>query len=122
MTDESTDRSTHPTVVEYAVQTMIKRGAGPAAAAKDTVKKLSGYENLFLGPGVSIIEPLPLESALWDRLVDFTINGIQKIKPGFEHYALDGTVSHFRQRPSVRPKLKEAVIDKLGTNPFLSEP
>jgi hypothetical protein len=122
MATESTDRSTHPTVVEYAVQTMIKRGYGPAAAAKDTVKRLSGYENIFFGPGVTTIEPLALESALWQRLADFTIHSIQKIKPGFEHYALDGTINHFHQRPSVRSKLKDAVIDKLGSDPFPSEP
>lgn len=114
---QTEDRSTHPTVIEYAVQTLFK-GKSPEVAAKDTAKKLSGSENMFFGPGVSLIDPKKLAEALWGRLVSFTIQGMKKIKPGMEHFALDGTVQHFRQAPRIRTELKNRVTKALGGEPF----
>jgi hypothetical protein len=117
----ATDRSTHPTVVEYAVQTMIQKHYGPAAAAKDTAKRLSGHENMFLGSGITTVDPVLIEAALWDRVVDYTIRQIPKLREGKEHYALDFAVQQYSQKPSVRAKIKAAVIAKLGRNPFVSD-
>lgn len=116
------DRSTHPNVVEYGVREMMK-GKSPAAAAKSTAKKLGGAANMFLGSPTEpvVIEPDVLEMALWDRLSDFTVQAISKIKPGMEHYALDGTLQHFRQAPKIRPVLKAHVQKRLGRNPFAGE-
>lgn len=111
------DRSTHATVVEYAVHQMFK-GQSPKTAAKTTAKKLGGAENIFIGPGIVEIDPIALEAALWDRLVVFVTEGILKVKPGFEHYALDGAIAHFQQKPSIRAKLKKLVVTKLGGDPF----
>jgi len=108
-----TDRSTHDTVVEYAVRTMMK-GKSPTSAAKDTVKKLSGSENMFFGPGITLIDPKTLEGALWDRMVKFTVDRVHRIKPGMEHYALDGTIQHFNQAPGLRAELKKRVLAKAG--------
>ena len=113
-----TDRSTNPTVITYAVQDLFK-GKSPAAAAKHTVKKLSGTENMFLGPGVSTIDPKALEAALWEHLADFVIAGFPKMKPGKEDYALDGTIFHFSQKPAIRERLYAEVVKRLGRDPFV---
>jgi len=90
----------------------------PATAAKNTVKNLSGFENLFLGPGTVVIDAKKLEGALWDRLVDATIKGMGHLKPGFEHYALDGTLEHFNQGKPIRKQLKKLVVQRMGRDPF----
>jgi hypothetical protein len=117
---EGTDRSTNPTVVEYAVQDLFK-GKSPAAAAKATAKKLSGHENFFLGTGVSTIDPQALEAALWDRLATFAAKDVASLKIGKEHYALGGTLQHFNQKPALRARLKAAVIAQLGRDPFTAD-
>ena len=115
-----TDRSATPNVVEYAVQSMFK-GQTIAKAAKSTAKKLSGFENMFLGPGVTIVTPRLLEEALWERLVDQVIAGIPRIKAGKEHYALGGVITQFSQPASIRAELKRRVVQKLGYDPFQSD-
>jgi len=115
--DEGTDRSTNPTVVEYAAQTMMK-GKSPAAAAKDTAKKFDGFENMFFGPGIARVDAKVLEEALWERLVDFVIKNMAKMKEGMGHFALDGTMDHFKQKPPVRREVKKRITAKLGGNPF----
>lgn len=115
-----TDRSTHPTVVEYAIQFLFKR-KNPKSAATETAKRLSGYENLFLGPGVSTIDPGKLEDAVWDRLADFVIQSIKKTKSGMEHFALDGAIANFNQSSSVRKKLKSIVEKKVGHDVFKND-
>ena len=116
--ERAMDRSTNTTVVEYAVRTMMK-GKSPSVAAKDTAKKFSGFENMFFGPGVSYIDPQKLEEALWERLSEFTMVATTKMRPGMEHFALDGTVSYFRQAPAIRKKLKAKIIALAGgVDPF----
>lgn len=115
---EGIDRSTHPTIVEYGVQEMFKNKS-VKAAARSTAKKHSGYENMFFGPGVTLIDPAVLEDALWDRLADFTIKRIPNMKQGKEHYALEGTLQHFKQKQSALPVLKARVVAKLGHDPFV---
>lgn len=111
------DRSEHPTVVEYGVQEMFKRKS-PRAAAESTAKRLSGFENMFLGPGVAMIDPRKLEEALWTRLVDLVLSSMEKIKPGMGHFALDGVLDQFRQGKRVRSELKSRVIQRVGFDPF----
>jgi hypothetical protein len=108
-------------VVEYAIQTMIKRGKSPSAAAKDTVKKHHGTSNMFFGPGTTSIDAALLENAIWNRLVDVTISGMGRIKEGMEHFALDGTIQHFNQKPAIRAELKRRVVAKLGRDPFTND-
>lgn len=117
---EGTDRSDNPTVVEYAAQTMLK-GKSPSAAAKDTAKKHNGSENMFFGPGVSLIDPKKLENALWDRLIDLVIKNMGKMKEGMGHFALDGTIQQFSQKSPVRAELKKRVIKRLGHDPFVND-
>jgi L-alanine-DL-glutamate epimerase-like enolase superfamily enzyme len=124
---DGADRSTNPTVVEYAVQDLFK-GKSPAAAAKHTAKKLSGGTNMFLGPGITTIDPKALEAALWDRMAEYAARGVPKYTGGREHYALGGTLQFFKQtpfggvdKPAARAKLKALVIAKLGHNPFTSD-
>jgi hypothetical protein len=114
------DKSTHPTVIEYGVREMMKKKS-PRAAAGATAKKLHGYQNMLLGGDVTEINPAVLEEALWDRLVDFAIAGVAKVKPGYEHYALDGTVQHFNQTKKVRVELKRRALARLGCNPFSND-
>ncbi len=111
------DRSTHPTVVEYAIRELFK-GKSPAAAARFTEKKLSGARNVFLGPGVSTVSAPALEAAIWDELRDIVINGLPNVKPGFEHFVLYGTLERFKQKESLRGKLKAMVVKKMGRVPF----
>ena len=114
------DRSTHPNVIEYAVHYLFQKKS-PRAAAQATARKLSGTDNIFLGPGTTTVDPETLERALWEKLTDLVISRIPKNKKGFEHYALDGTVQQFRQEgnKTVRPKLKQLVVQKLGHDPFI---
>lgn len=114
------DKSNNPTVVEYGVREMMK-GKNPTAAAKTTATKLSGSENLLLGSGVVYVDPKKLEEALWLRLVIFTIDGMERIKKGMEHFALDGTIQNFQQKPKIRAMLKSRVIKYLGENPFIND-
>ena len=114
------DRSTHPTVVEYAVQYLFKN-MGPKKAAENTAKKLSGGPNMFLNvhpPDVVKIDVHQLEEAVWGQIVDRTIKGLGSFKPDKAHYALDGNLQHFHQRPSQRAELKRRVIARLGHDPF----
>jgi hypothetical protein len=116
------DDSENQTVVEYAAQEMFK-GKSPAIAAKITAEKLSGHENMFVRPGSPVaIDARRLEDALWSRLADFTIDAMGKLRVGKEHYALDGTAQHFRQRgKGFRAELKKRVIQKMGANPFQND-
>lgn len=114
------DRSTYSTVVEYAVQYLFKNKT-PKAAATATAKKLSGGSNMLLGvhpPDVVKIDARKLEEAVWDRIVDFALKGVASFKPDKAHWALDGAVQHFRQKPARRPELKRRVIARLGRDPF----
>lgn len=63
------DRSTHGSVVTYAMQEVWK-GKSPATAAKYTAKKLSGGPNMFLGsPTEDVhVDPKVLEEAIWNYL------------------------------------------------------
>lgn len=117
--NEAVDKSTHPTVVEYAIQFLFK-GKSVEAAVKETIKKLSGSQNMFLGNGVAVINSDPLREAVWGRLVDYTIESLGRIKPGKEEYAIDGTIQYFRQSVKIREQLKRMVVEKLGRNPFQS--
>ena len=112
-----TDRSDHPNVVEYAVRSMFK-GQTIVRAAKSTAKKLSGSENMFFGSGVTVITPKRLEEALWSRLVGAVTAFLPKIKPGMEHFALDGVLQQFNQPATMRVELKRRVVAELGNDPF----
>lgn len=117
---DSQDRTAHGVVVEYGAREMMK-GKSPKAAATVTAKKLGGTENLFLGPGVSHVDAKKLEHLLWRRLAEFAIQGISSMKTGKEHYALDSTIGHFKQKPAVRGELKKRVIEILDKNPFTND-
>lgn len=112
------DYSRDGTVVEYAVQSMMK-GKSLASAARSTAKKFDGHQNLFIGAGDDIsIDPKVLEEALWGRLVDFATAAVPKLKQGKEHYALLSTLSHFQQPSKMRAELKGRIITALGGDPF----
>lgn len=111
------DRTTHPVVVEYAVQEMLKHKT-PSVAAKATFKKLNGIPNHFLGSVVPTVDPKRLEEALWGRLVDNTFTNLSKVREGKEDFALGMTLSHFGQKDSLSPELKARVIKKLRFDPF----
>jgi len=113
----ATDRSTDPTVIQYAVQFMFK-GKRPALAAKATARKLSGQKNMFLGPGETLIDPKKLEEALWENLVDVVLKGMKGMKPGKEHFALLATIEQFNQNPKEKGNLKKRVIKRLRKDPF----
>jgi hypothetical protein len=124
---EGVDQSTNSTVVEYAVQEMLK-GKSPAAAAKRTVKKLSGGTNMFIGPGVVQIDPKALEAALWDRMAETAIKVLPQYAAGKEHYVLGGTLLRFSQtalgipaKPAMRARLKALIVEKMSNNPFTSD-
>jgi len=110
--------------VEYAVRNMFK-GHSIAASAKKTAEKFNGAENIFLAPPGTIvnIDKVELEEALWDRMVNRVISGIGRMKPGFEHYALDGTIDFYHQTrfKKERVELKERVIEHLGRDPFSND-
>jgi hypothetical protein len=119
------DRSSDPTVVEYAVQDLFK-GKSLKAAANHTAKKLSGHENMFLGPGVTVVDPKKLEAALWDRMAERAAKGVAKYAEDKNHFVLGGTLQFYMQtpfgqpdKPAMRKRLKELVIEKLGRDPFL---
>jgi hypothetical protein len=110
---EGTDRSTSDTVVQYAVQFQFK-GKSPSAAAKATAAKLSGHTNMFLGSGVTVIDPKKLEQALWDNMVDFALAGAKHMTPGKEYIAAKATAYHFRLSPRMEEKLAALVAKRKG--------
>lgn len=110
--------SKDPTVVEYAAITMLK-GKSPSASAKATAKKFNGTQNYFIGSAHTVdIDADELEEALWERLVGNVTASIPRIKPGKEHYALDGVLQQFKQKPTLRAELKRRVIEAVGGDPF----
>lgn len=112
---EGPDHSAHPTVVEYAVQSIFK-GKSPTAAARHTASRLAGGTNLFIGGGhekVSI-DPKKLEAAIWDRVVEHAVASAKRVKPGMEHMGVGGSADHFRLGKADQAKLKSAVETKLG--------
>lgn len=114
------DRSTHSTVVEYAIQELFKNKT-PKKAAEITAKKLSGGPNMFLGvhpPDVVKIDPRLLEDAVWDQMIDLVLKGVASFKADKVHWALDSAIQHFRQKPNQRAELKRRVIARLGRDPF----
>lgn len=117
-----TNASKEFATVEYAVRDMFK-GHSLASAAKRTAKKFDGYENMFLGPGVIHVDESELEEALWDRMIYRTIEGVRRMRDGFEHFALDGTVAFYKQTrfKKMRAELKERVIARFGHDPFTND-
>ena len=97
------DASRHPVVIEYAVQECFKHKT-PGTAAKTTKSKLAGSGNLFIGGGQDIVEidERVLESEVWKRMAFRALAAASKMKPGFESYALEGTLQEFGQK--VTPK------------------
>lgn len=87
------DRSDDPTVVEYAIREVMK-GKSPAVAAKTTAKKLSGGQNMMIGPGVTIIDEAKLETAIWDRFAAIAKNGMSKYGMSIED-AAGSAIQHF---------------------------
>lgn len=116
------DYSKDSTVLEYTAQSMINKKKSLSAAVKISVKTFHGSQNMFVGSGDTIsIDEKALTEAMWDRLVGVVTANIQRIKPGKEHYALDGVLQQFNQKPSMRPELKKRVIAALGTDPFVND-
>lgn len=112
------DYSRDGTVVEYAVQSMMK-GRSLTSAARSTAKKFNGTQNLFIGSMDDIsIDGAELEDALWGRLVDFATAAVPKLRAGKEHFALLGTLQHFNQQPKLRAELKKRIIAAVGGDPF----
>jgi hypothetical protein len=63
------ERHDDPTILEYAKQNLISgKSKSIAHAAKATVAKLHGGENMMIGPGVSHIDQKKLEGALTHEL------------------------------------------------------
>lgn len=113
--------SSHPTVVEYAVQEMFRgRGKSVRAAAAATAKKLSGLQNMFISSAGDVVEidPRELEDALWDRMSDVAIKAMPSFKRGKEDWAIDATLQQFQQKPSEKERLMELVVQKLGYDVF----
>lgn len=121
-----TDRSTNPNVVEYARRTLTsgkRKRMSPKLAAEDTAKKFSGFENMFFGPGITLIDAKVLEDALWDQMVDKTIAIARDQKE--PQYAAMSTLqgmglmdASFKVDPKLESELKKRTIAKLGTDPF----
>ena len=121
-----TDRSTNPNVVEYARRTLTsgkRKRMTPKLAAEDTAKKFSGFENMFFGPGITLIDAKVLEDALWDQMVDKTIAIARDQKE--PQYAAMSTLqgmglmdASFKVDPKLESELKKRTIAKLGTDPF----
>lgn len=74
---QNPDKSTDPTVLEYAVRFMHK-GKTPKQAAAATKKQLHGSENLMLGGGVVEIDEGALEDALYDRILERAQYGLSR--------------------------------------------
>lgn len=109
----SQDDSTNGTVVEYAVLNLFKR-MSVEKAARVTAEKLSGKSNIFIGGGITSIDPKRLETAIWDRLIQYTMRGIAMEKPGKEEYALINTVDKFLLGKKDQKTLKSLVESEWG--------
>jgi hypothetical protein len=116
------DRSTHPTVVAFALKKLY-RGGTPTTAARSTEKTFAGKENImFFGPGVSKIHVPTLVKTMWASLADSVISSMKRFPPGKEHFALDGVVRLYKLNQwGSRRVLKKLVVEKLGSNPFTND-
>lgn len=104
---ETVDRSEDPTVLEYAKQHLFK-GKGIAGAVRETVKTLHGGTNVFIGPGVSSIDPAKLEHALVGQLYAHA-------SPGGEHMSNAWvTQNHFRLSDKDMKKVAAHGAEKKG--------
>jgi hypothetical protein len=120
------DKSTHPTVVQYALEFM-KKGKTIPVAAKLTAERLSGGTNVFLGNGIVSIDAKVLEEAIWDKIVEETIRAMKSYKPEKQDMAIGGTLQMFGQakgpmmkiNPKLEAELRKRVIKKLGHDPFV---
>lgn len=74
---EEVDRSNDETVVEYAIRYVFKNKT-PKQAAVATAKKLSGFENILLGPGVTVVDAKKLEETIWNRFLAKTQFGLSR--------------------------------------------
>lgn len=108
------------TLMQYCVQDMFKKRQIPAIA-KSVAKKFSGSENIFLGNGVLEINPKELEAALWQYVGKSVAAFAGKVKPGKEHFAIDGTMQQFNIDPKYRAKVKAAAVTELGRDIFTND-
>lgn len=108
VSSKGADRSTSETVVQYAVRELFK-GKSPAVAAKTTAKKLSGGTNMFLGPGITLIDPVKLEEALWKHMLKYALDGTKHYTPGMEQHSMGGTAEYFnlKKSPALLAKFKK---------------
>lgn len=126
-----TDKTDHPSVVEYAAISLIK-GKSPSAAAEYTAKKLAGRTNMFLGPGIVEIDAKRLEALLYDRMAESAIESMRKWPPKegkaqlvghlgkyFRHTA-GGAARAIPQKTYV--EVTKRIVSELGTNPFTDDP
>lgn len=108
------DHSANPTVVEYAVRFLPKKGV--SAAARETVKRLHGYQNMFIDSKMVpvSIDQKKLEMAIWDRLVDHVKQTIASFKPGKQDMALGSVADIHRLKKRDAAKLKKLAAERLG--------
>lgn len=122
------DKTTHPSVVEYAMISVLK-GKSPAAAAKQAVTKLAGRTNLFLGPGRVAIDADRLEEQLYKRMADSVVASIKQHPPRPDRdVSILGHIGRFFPRPgSAIPQrayaqIHQHIVEQLGRDPFVEDP
>lgn len=106
--------SSHPTVVEYAVQEMFK-GKSPKVAAANAAARLNGGINMFIDTKNDVeIDPAELEEALWMNMAKYATK--YPIKPGEERNVARGTLAHFQQWKWGKPpktKMEDMLMERM---------
>lgn len=107
--------SANPLTIEYITRDLFK-GKSVSSACKSFIAKFNGQNNMFLG-NINMTQD-ELEKAVFDDKADYVIKNLSHIKPGMEHIALDGAIDFFKFNTQDAKMLKDAVVHKLGRNPF----
>lgn len=124
--------STDKTVVEYAMQSVLK-GRSVATAAKATAKKLSGGTNYFIGGGGAVvsIDPKKLEEALWERIVDQCLKWLPDMvgreddvfsTAAIRYEQVSSPESGWKPNEKFVKELRKRIIMRLGHDLFWVQP
>ena len=101
--------STHPTVIEYAVQFLYKRKS-PKVAARLTAERLNGAPNLFIDAvNPLVVDPDLLEAEIWKAMAKRALENVARFRPGATDIAIGCVVDAYHLGKRDTAKLTKIV-------------
>jgi hypothetical protein len=117
--EQAVAHADNSTVIQYALQEMMKKRVSPQVAAKRTATKLNGGTNMFIDPSnPTDIDPKKLEQNIWDYLVDKAVSLLPRVRVDNDSYdyPVGATAQTFSQQSNAKFKdeLTKRVEKRLG--------